>query len=53
MKKYAAESGPHQSKAATIYQELRNNLIQNTFAVSDISLMVPVSCNSLTLLALI
>lgn len=32
--KYAAESGPLQTKAAKIYSELRQNLIDNTFKVS-------------------
>ncbi|UZJ51923.1 hypothetical protein CBS101457_001243 [Exobasidium rhododendri] len=30
--KYAAESGPQQVRAAQIYQELRDNIIKNTFA---------------------
>ncbi|KAK4048339.1 Processing alpha glucosidase I [Microbotryomycetes sp. JL201] len=30
-KTYAAEPGPHQVRAATIYAELRDNLVNNTF----------------------
>lgn len=35
MQKYAAEPGPYQVRAAEIYAELRKNVIDNVYKVSD------------------